>query len=227
MAINLYPRAMNQNATYFPNQSSQWNTTHNMLTTATAIDKNPMSQNLSTRNIPTQNPRLEPVELPSPNTVSSGISGMGNKVGEFLSSPTGAIGMGAVSGLIGGFLGNQQIKSANSGLLKGISSFESRLSDLKRQREEATQYRKGEATDFLTNYVTARDPNRSAQISQMYATGQDRYRNELQNNDAMQSQVNAGIAQLQAQKQKEMNGFEIAGQGLLGAAQMIPFALMG
>lgn len=173
------------------------------------------------------NPMLEPVELPNPNTVSSGVSGLGNKVGEFLSSPTGAIGMGAVSGLIGGFLGNQQIKSANSGLQKGISSFESQLSDLKRQREEATQYRKGEATDFLTNYVTARDPNRSAQIAQMYTTGQDRYRNELQNSDTMQSQVNAGIAQLQAQKQKEMNGFEIAGQGLLGAAQMIPFALMG
>lgn len=214
MAINLYPRAMNPNAVL-------------------SIGTN--SQGFRPMNIQTGFEPLTPVELPNPNTVSniasntvsSGVSGMGNKVGEFLSSPSGAMGMGAVSGLIGGFMGNQQIKSANSGLQKGINSFESQLSDLKRQREEATQYRKGEATDFLTNYVTARDPNRSAQISQMYATGQDRYRNELQNNDAMQSQVNAGIAQLQAQKQKEMNGFEIAGQGLLGAAQMVPFALMG
>lgn len=220
MAINLHPRAMNPNATYFPGLSAQENRVID-------FDRNRMSQNLSPRTILTSNPRLETVGLSSPNTASSGVSGLGDKIGGFLSSPAGAMGMGAVSGLIGGFMGNQEVKSANAGLQGGIRSLESQLNDLRKQREEATQYRRGEAADFLTNYVTARDPNRSAQISQMYTTGQDRYRSELQSNDNMQSQVNTGIAQLQSQKQKEMNGWEMAGQGLLGAAQMVPFALMG
>jgi len=79
----------------------------------------------------------------------------------------------------------------------------------------------------LTQYVTARDPNRSSQIAQMYSTGQDRYRSELQNYDQMQSQFNANIAQLQSQKQKEKTGWEIAGEGLLGVGQMLPYMLMG
>lgn len=158
-------------------------------------------------------------------TVVTPPTGMMSNLGS--SSGMLAMGAGAVGGLVGGLLGNQEIKSQNNALNKSIGTFQSQLADLKKKREEATQFRRGEATDFLTNYVTARDPNRSAQISQMYTTGQDRYRNELQANDSMQTQVTGAIGQLQSQKQKEKNAWEIGGETLLGAASMLPYALMG
>ena len=158
----------------------------------------------------------------------STMKNLGTQALGALSTNAGMAGMaGAATGLIGGILGNQEIKSQNAAIQNSIDSFQKQLDDLKRQREEATKYRRGEATDFLTQYVTARDPNRSSQIAQMYATGQDRYRNELQNYDAMQNAANASIAQLQAQKQREKSGWEIAGEGLLSVGQMLPYMLMG
>jgi hypothetical protein len=156
------------------------------------------------------------------------VKNLGSQALGALSTSAGIAGMaGAATGLIGGLLGNQEIKSQNAAINNSINTMQNQLNELKKQREDATKYRRGEATDFLTQYVTARDPNRSSQIAQMYSTGQDRYRSELQNYDQMQSQFNANIAQLQSQKQKEKTGWEIVGEGLLGVGQMLPYMLMG
>lgn len=232
MALNLYPRAMNPNATYFPNQSSQWNTTHDMLTKATSLDKTGFGLNSPIRNIgqgidPTSS-IMQPTNLNTINPANAApATGMMDSIGGFLQSPAGMMGAGAVTGIVGGLLDNANISSQNKAIGSAVDKMNTQLNDLKKQRSDAVQYRKGEATDFLTSYVTARDPNRSSQIAQMYQSGQERYRNELQSNDQLQSNVNSQIAELEKQKQKKLGFGEIAGQGLVGAAQMLPFALMG
>jgi hypothetical protein len=239
MAVKLHMRQIPSGSTMYPydpvkqyaKRKAEW-TMQNP--TAQQLDFNRSQQGFR----PLQsnyNPAMElaPTTLPSvQNQTSDGFMGtvknLGSQALGTLSTNAGMAGMaGAATGLIGGLLGNQEIKSQNAAINNSINTMQSQLNELKKQREDATKYRRGEATDFLTQYVTARDPNRSSQIAQMYSTGQDRYRSELQNYDQMQSQFNANIAQLQSQKQKEKTGWEIVGEGLLGVGQMLPYMLMG
>ena len=218
--------------TYFPLLSKLWNETY---------DRNKKFEDMRQNYSPSSNLQFKPLEVSNKTNIpemdiytpnaqmnaGNTVSGALNGIGSFMQSPMGGIATGAVGGSIGGFLGNQQIKSQNRAINNSINTMKGQLEEVKRQRQEAIGNRRGESADFLANYITARDPNRSSQIAQMYNVGQERFRSELAQNDANQLSVNNAIAQLQSQKQKEMSGWEIAGQGLLGAAQMLPFALMG
>lgn len=166
-------------------------------------------------------------QIEESSNILNNLKQFGTSTSNFMNSKSGNIALGALGGLIGGFLGNKEIESNNSAIQNSMNTIGSKLDELKRQRLEAIKYRRSEAQDFLTNYATVRDPNKSSQIAQMYQTGQDRFRNELAQSDAMNAQFTGQLAQLQGMKQKPKGFGEIVGETALGTVQLLPYALMG
>jgi hypothetical protein len=190
----------------------------------------PPDVNTSTRNsfpnLMSFNPKVNTsTGKPDVNT-STGNSFM-DKIPGGMGTMTGAA-VGAVAGVVGGLMDNSDIRSGNQAINNSINSMQNVLADLKKQRTDLSNSRASEATSFLTQYVTARDPNRSNGIAQMYQQGQNNFRDSMASNDAQVNAANSQISALNSQKQTEKEWWEI-GLGSLGsaAASALPMMLMG
>lgn len=188
----------------------------------------PVNYSLENTNIGVNQQMESPLnQIEESSNLLSGLKQFGKGTSDFMNSKSGNIALGALGGLIGSYLGNKEIESQNAAVQRSMNTISSKLDELKRQRLEAIKYRRSEAQDFLTNYATVRDPNKSSQIAQMYQTGQDRFRNELSQSDAMNAQFTGQLAQLQGLKQKPKGFGETVAETALGAVQLLPYALMG
>lgn len=181
---------------------------------------------------------MEPVDLAQTNSLMTNTSSAATNapkqaslMPEVTAGQVGAgAALGAVGGLVGGIMDYSNVRAQNSALNSGINSLQGKVNELAEQRKQAINARKSEATDFLTQYVTTRDPNRSQGIAQMYSSGNERLKSELASNDTMQANLLSEAAKLKAMKQDD-NPWNIATSTVGGAAQsaasLLPMMLMG
>lgn len=119
--------------------------------------------------------------------------------------------------LVGGLLDAEEQKRKNRALSRSQDIMRSNLNRLVEERKSISNYRRGEAQQFLNDYIVTMDPERSRAIAGMYSTGQERFRAEMQSNEQLQDQVNANIANLESQKQSPKSWLELAAGTALGA----------
>lgn len=117
------------------------------------------------------------------------------------------LGMAALQGGVGAISGFAQADAERKRIKEKNAQIDAAKARVEAERNKLRQDTKSLSTDFITNYVTVRDPNKAEGIRQSYGQNMSMYKQ----GDA---QLESSIANLEAQK--EANGMSPMSAGLIG-----------
>lgn len=117
------------------------------------------------------------------------------------------LGMSALQGGAGVISGFAQADAERKRIREKNAQIDAAKARVEAERNKLRQDTKSLSTDFITNYVTVRDPNKAEGIRQSYGQNMSMYKQ----GDA---QLESSIANLEAQK--EANGMSPMSAGLIG-----------